>query len=200
MLRNPTHAGLVRVKKTGKMVQGQHWEHRLYQPEVYDQIMEAFGRHKQFPTNTAKSEQCLLAGMVTCARCGKRLYSAQCGRKVPALSCMAGLNRGRRPCSGIRVKVPLLDEILVTAIKNLAQNPKMQQLLQVATAEIVDRQDHDLLIRQRQLQEHLAKSTTDLQKAMDAFFRELISDGQLKEISVTLNEQKAMAQQKLAKV
>ena len=197
VLRNPLHAGLVPVKKTKGTVQGVHWEQRLYDPEVYEQILQSFVGRKKFPTNTAKSENYLLSGLVTCAKCGKRLYPTQCGRREPIFNCMAGLSKGPRPCPNVQVKVRLIDEVVIDTVGHLARQPVMQEMLQQAVAEAVDQQDRGLVEQKIQLQTRLKEIDADLKKQMDAYCRELIGDDELKTVSEDLRSSKSESLQKL---
>ena len=55
ILHNPVHAGLVPLGRGGReWLQGEHFEHRIYEAEVLEQLKEARDGRRRWKTNTLK--------------------------------------------------------------------------------------------------------------------------------------------------
>jgi hypothetical protein len=55
ILFNPTHAGLVRKPRSGELFHAQFFEHRYYDPEVYQELLESATSAKPAGAPTASA-------------------------------------------------------------------------------------------------------------------------------------------------
>jgi len=166
-LTNPTHAGLVKMPRTGELLPGQFFVHRYYEPAVYEEVLRVRAERAACRgTNTQRegtsfASQLLLNGLLTCGRCGKRLYPSiqKNNERNARYTCQAGrLLPGKCvSCSGISAKVAILDETVVQAIARLAEQPLMREVLEQEACRALGEEETKLREAQGQLQGRLDK-------------------------------------------
>src|SRR5262245_15888312 len=125
---NPLHAGL--VTSSQGLQRGEHFERRYWDPEVREQLLEAFAARKRWSkTNTSKETTYLLNGLVFCARCGERLYAVDQKGRYRYYYCRKGQNTGKFTCPGVRVADRHLEDAVVEQIGRVAKEPQLRALL-----------------------------------------------------------------------
>jgi DNA-binding NarL/FixJ family response regulator len=138
LIRNPVHAGLVVAHgPEGKpyVVQGQHYERRLYDPGLFHQILARFGRDKAQNGRTTRTHDYLLGGTIRCGHCGRPLN----GRRVDRLAarvyrCSSGSQYSEVHCTRNQERADVVEALVVAELRGLAQGEGVQQSAQ-ATVE-----------------------------------------------------------------
>ena len=199
ILRNPLHAGLIRAKE--KLIEGQHTAQRYYDREIYEQIEQRFEERKKLPTNTSKAEQYLLNGLVTCAKCGKRLYPTKAPDKPHATyACLAGMNKGVQACPRVRIGEAALDALVIEEVARLSQEPAMQELLREEAQQAVGDEDVKLRAQRQQVETRLKELQEQFTRWADAFSRGSMTESQFAAFNQTLQSQQQEAEAKRAAI
>ncbi len=129
-LHNPVHAGLVPLGRGGReWLRGEHFEHRIYEAEVLEQLKQASQGRRRWKTNTLSTTTHLLNGLVFCERCGSRLYVSSANSIYRAYRCENGVSQGQRTCPNLTVRADALEATVLRELERLAQDPRMRELL-----------------------------------------------------------------------
>ena len=199
-LSNPLHAGLVPSAKGP--IQGEHYPHRYFDPQVRERILAAKDDRKKFPTNTASQHnERLLNGLVRCARCGKRLYpTTHSGGKYRVYRCLSGLSVGASTCPGVGVREDELDAAVIELVGKVAHEPPMRTLLIQEADKAADAQDAQLLQERTQLSAQVAELGERFSRLMGALSRGLIRDEEFAYAGEQLRGERAQQEGRLAEV
>jgi hypothetical protein len=193
-LSNPLHAGLIGFK--GELLQGRHHEIRYYDRDVYERILETKRTRTCWSTDRKTGELHLLAGIVTCARCGKRLYMAQASGYA-SYRCVTGHAQGRRTCPDVRVQCSWIEPAVVEAIARLSQSPEILDILESEASLALDAEDRELRDEEKQLQTSLAGIAAQFERLTAMRMRDQVSDAEFDEFAAKLRQERAGTDQKL---
>lgn len=196
-LFNPLHTG--QVPSCNGLLPGEHWERRFWDPEVRDQLLAACAERKRWKkTNTARAPEHLLAGLVHCYRCGKRLYVGGLKRKRQFYQCHTGRGSGKVTCPGVLIATDLLEPVVVGEIERLAREPRVQELLREEAARAAGEQDDQLREEAAQLRRRVEDLQEQRDRLMEALARGVVEDCRFKEYEATLVQKQRAAEQRRA--
>lgn len=186
VLTNPVHAGLVKCKD--QLYPGQHAELRYWSPEDRELILLRVADRRDHPLQVKAVEDYLLAGILFCEHCGRRLVGNRSWRRnVQQYSCHSpqtdGQHRRRRDgklaetrfCPGISRRADELEEAIVQAVRDLANSAEVQKMAEHRLQAAMDEKD-------TRLQDELAGVTKEIGRVQQGFTRlfAMLDEGKIK--------------------
>lgn len=202
VLKSPLHSGQIRLK-SGELIQGRHFQHRLWEPEMREQL-EAMhvDRMARFKTISGRQKtKTLLNGLAFCARCGHRLYAGICkDRSSATIRCQNGKGAGKATCPDMTVRAQFLEELVIEELGQIAQQNEMRQYLQAEVARAAASQDVDLTEERDQIKRQLAQSEEQSQRWTDAYSRGVLKEDHFVTYTERLDKEKAELTERLDKV
>lgn len=204
VLKNPLHAGLIQLRD-GTRIQGKHWEHRFWDPEVLEQIESQHAlRVTRFKTCTGQKEGShLLNGIIHCARCGKRLYlssTSETTKNYRSYKCFNGRNEGKQTCPDVVVRAEWVEDAVVDVISKITQNAEMRQILHAEARDAATRQDCDFLRERAQLKRKLSEIEEKFDRWADGYSRGIMTPEQFQKYSVKLQLEEQEAKERLQQI
>jgi len=187
VIRNPLHAGLVKLQ-SGELIQGKHFEHRFFDPEVHEAIVEAMKeRARRFKTCSGGHKTLhLLSGMVYCARCGHPLQISSSGESEKnhrSYKCVTGQKNGRRTCPDVLARAQWVEDAVVEEIAKLADTPKMQGLLKKEVLEAVGKQNLQMDKEITQLRKKLNQFDAKFERWAEGYMNKMMTEKQFAKIN-----------------
>jgi site-specific DNA recombinase len=181
VLKNRLHAGYVHAKSKGWIV-GQHYEQRLYEIEVVEEVLRTIERrNERWKTNTGKANSIhLLNGLVHCARCGRRLYMSTGTAAYRRYRCESGRSQGKRTCPEVTIQADWVEDAVVREIERLAQSPQMRQLLESEAQQLTAADDENARREKEQLTGALNIVHQRLERLTDKLLDNTIQDAQFR--------------------
>ena len=191
ILASPVHSGQVAFGK--KLYQGAHFEHRLWDPEEHEHLVQLGASRKKWHPRAATEHVSvhLLEGLVFCHHCGKRLYTIKAQKEYRAYRCINGQTHGQRTCPHLTVQAQALEQQVVREAASITALPELGPLLEQAAAEAAVQQDTDLTNRQAQLSHALEEVKAQISRWAGLFSRGKIAEEQYLEQNLILLTQKA---------
>ena len=178
VLFSPLHTGF--VPSAQGLQRGDHFGQRFWEAadlERLQQLRET--RQARFPSNTAHEPAAhLLAGLVFCARCGKRLYVHCTNGAYRNYRCMTGQGQGQGTCQGLHIRADALEKAVIAQLERLAQEPAMQAYLLAEAAEVATGQDAGLVRDQAQWHERVAKLEGQQARLLEKLSEGVITDAE----------------------
>ncbi|MEN6642409.1 MAG: recombinase family protein [Armatimonadia bacterium] len=176
VLANPVHAGLVRHKN--RLYPGQHAPLRYWSPEQRDLLLLRIEERRDHPLKIKAVEDYLLAGILFCKHCGRRLVANRSWRRnVQQYSCHSPQTEGQhrrrgkdgklgdvRSCPGISRRADELEAAIIQAVRDLANSPAVQKMAQDRLQAAMDEKD-------TRLQDELAGVTKEVARVQQGFTR-----------------------------
>jgi DNA-binding NarL/FixJ family response regulator len=198
---NPLHAGMVK-KQSGELIQGQHFEHRFFEREIHEAIVEAMKeRARRFKTCSGGHKTLhLLSGMVYCARCGNPLRISSSGeneKNYRSYKCMNGRKEGLRTCSNVVVRAQWVEEAIVEEIAKLSETPQMQGLLEKEVRDAVGNQNLEMEKQITQLQRKSDQFEAKFERWAEGFMNQTMSEKRFKKINQQMEIDQAEVQSQL---
>lgn len=186
VLTNPVHAGLVKCKD--QLYPGQHAELRYWSPEDRELILLRIAARRDHPLLVKPVQQYLLAGILFCEHCGRRLVGNRSWRRnVRQYSCHETRTegehrqrenkqyRGLRHCPGISRPAEELEAAIVQAVRDLANSAEVQKMAEHRLQAAMDEKD-------TRLQDELAGVTKEIGRVQQGFTRlfAMLDEGKIK--------------------
>ena len=131
ILHNPLHAGL--IPHNGEYTKGAHYEQRLYDPEVFYQILEIRKSRFRAPRRTLACPKATLASVARCDECGSRMRIVPVNQRYRAYRCDGPRMWGTQCTSRPRIRGDHLEPRVAQEIEKIATSPKV---LEAAEAEV----------------------------------------------------------------
>jgi integrase/recombinase XerC len=135
-LKNPIHAGFIREK--GELKEGVHADQRYYPPETYYAIQERIEKRRVRRTSTEAKPKNLLAGLLPCGHCGRRLYVERPRHLGRYYKCHRTLGGDRSQCEGMSVRADLVEKRVLAALRDFHSRPEMQKLIEEEAEALLD--------------------------------------------------------------
>jgi site-specific DNA recombinase len=204
VLSNPLHAGLIK-QTDGSRIQGRHYEERFWDPEVLEQIEQTKNeRVSRFKTCTGqKNTAHLLNGIISCKRCGKRLYMSSTSETTKAYrsyKCQNGVKEGKHTCPEVVVRAQWAEDAVVEVIAKLTRQPEMRRLLEQEVKASTGQQDKTLLAEKAQLKRKLEQIGEKFERWADGFSKGVMSEKQFTVYSKKIEAEEAETSERLAEV
>jgi len=201
VLCNPLHAGMVK-KQSGELIQGQHFEHRFFEREIHEAIVEAMKeRARRFKTCSGGHKTLhLLSGMIYCERCGNPLRISSSGeneKNYRSYKCANGQKQGLRTCPNVVVRAQWVEEAIVEEIAKLSDTPQMQGLLEKEVREAVGKQNSQMEKEITQLQKKLDQFDVKFERWAEGFMNQTMSEKRFKKINQQMEIEQAGVQRQL---
>lgn len=198
LLRNPLHAGL--VKTPAGYAQGEHFENRFYDPELFHRLQEERQGRNRWKTNTSATKRHLLAGIITCTRCAKRLYVAIAQDPYRAYRCRGEATPEGDKCKRIYLNANMVEQAVVSGIQELCESDEMQALAREEAGALLGVEDRSLAAERDHLQQALTRLDKQFRTWADAFTGGTMTEEQFREYNNDLTRRKAEIQERLAEV
>ena len=198
VIDNPVHAGYIPWK--GALIKGEHYEHHLYGEARLEQIREARQRRSIMRTRTSSAQVNLLLGFAFCARCGQRLYMSGTQGKWSAYRCTNGLAQGQRTCPKVVVAADVLERAVLGAIRQIAERPDMQAILEAEASGLVAQEDVGLRHDRKRLKDQLLEQERQFEKWATLCVEETMTPEQFGGFNRKLQTDQAETRERLAAV
>jgi site-specific DNA recombinase len=161
-LANPKQAGLLETAE-GEYMPGHHHGERLYEPEVFHQILARMSRDSQNHAGSAHVPEYLLGGLIRCGHCGHPLNCRRVKRTNRRYyRCSAGTALGTETaCIGNAKPADVVEAVVLAELREVARSDDVQEAAAEVLKEIVgssERRMHEDVARlERQLEGTWAK-------------------------------------------
>ncbi len=200
VLRNPLHAGMVPTRNGPR--QGEHYERRLFDPEVREQILAVIQDRKRWRTSRAQRVLPTLMGLATCGVCGKRLYVCWDPRRSAhhKFRCVREADCGGWTCPGVGIRADALEDAVKAEVAKYSEQAEFKQILLEEAAQSADRGASAFLKRQEVLSSQVASIQARLEGWYDAFLRQTITEEQFSSYNRKLLEEKVDIESQLEQV
>ena len=199
VIGNPHHAGLIR--HDGGLIQGQHHRLRFYDPETYYALQEERKRRKRWKTDYKPAKKHLLAGLISCVRCGRRLFVAQAhGAKYRYYRCAGELSPEGEPCRRTAVNADVMEDLILAQLREVCADEELMKLARAEAARLVSRDDEDLKREQKALRQRLAGLKGQFQRWAEMSTAGNLTSEQFFAFNEKLLEDQQTAQQRLAEI
>jgi len=157
VLANCVHAGLVETE-SGQYVEGQHFEQRYYEAEVFYQIKARMERNAKLHPRRANVPEYLLGGVLRCGHCGYKLSCRRVNRDNRRYyRCYTGQHRGKTVCTRNSKQADLVERAVLSRIRVIASDPETarvsEEMLEELVAQTEQQLEHDLARLEKQLEE-----------------------------------------------
>lgn len=130
MIANPIHAGLIEVRLedgTTELRQGKHYEQRIFDREVHEQIVARLARNHRLGGQQASRPEFLLAGLVACANCGGRLHGVTRRSHTRIYRCRDGMQSALEGCTRSQVDAVTLEGLVIAELRRLSVDAAVQE-------------------------------------------------------------------------
>lgn len=204
VLRNPLHAGLIKLPK-GERIKGKHYEQRFWEPEELDQIEQAHEeRNRRFKTcSSQKDSYHLLSGMIYCNRCGQRLYMSstdETSKNYRSYKCTNGAHEGKLTCPGMTVRAQWVEDAVVEEIARLSKEPVMRRLLETEVKQGTSKQDENLIREKRQLTRKSEQIGERFERWAEGFSKGLMTEKQFAKYSKQIEVEESEVNTRLTEI
>jgi site-specific DNA recombinase len=201
VMSNPVHAGLVPVGRNGQQwIRGEHYERRIYDEEVLEQLKSARAHRRKWMTNTAAANHHVLNGIVHCHRCGRPLRVSSANTKYRGYRCETGMSQGQRTCPDLTIRADALEDTVVRELMRLSEEPTMQALLEEEAGHAVQYEEQRLRQEQQQLQTTLDATATRFKRWATAFADGVMDRTEFEEYRNALQAERDALRQRLNEV
>ncbi len=157
LLENEKHAGLIRVRE-GEYAEGQHFEERIYDPDVFHEIQREMERRAQLPGLSSKDSY-WLTGTLTCGQCeGLMRTSTHSEKRYYQHS--STWDDTRDECDVGACQADHLETATVQAIRDFAESDRVQRLVN-------DELDDLLSADERELHQQVEEKRREMEKAQE---------------------------------
>lgn len=159
ILRNPTHAGLVRLDD--KLVEGRHFDKRIIDPADYYAACKRLAGQARLGPPLKRSTNHIFAEFTRCAICGRRMR-VQARPRGPRYECWG--NDGDVRHRAYSVRIAWVEKGVVESIAALASDTVMLDAASGRVAALIDA-EHS------QVEVELKRVTSELARCEDALLR-----------------------------
>lgn len=130
IIANPVNAGLMEIEGDDgatDFVPAEHFERRIYDPEVFHRIRDRLARNRKRGGAATRNPQYLLAGIVRCGHCGRRLIGKLAsGRTVRAYRCALGSRESDPQCTRNTEDAVLVENLVIEELQRLASDASVR--------------------------------------------------------------------------
>jgi DNA-binding NarL/FixJ family response regulator/DNA invertase Pin-like site-specific DNA recombinase len=158
VLRNPTHAGLVRID--GELVEGRHFERRIVETEVYWAVVNRLEPHLKVGPTLRCSPNHIFGELTRCGLCSSRMLLDPRRVGGSRYHCPARRSGGKH--DGYGVKIAWVENRIVEQIRALARDTYLMDSASGKIAAILDA-EHGYVEKERaRLERERDKAKADL--------------------------------------
>lgn len=198
ILANPLHAGLVRLGDG--YVRGQHFEHRYYDPDVFYRMIDERKSRKRWGNITSHCQKHLLAGIIVCAECGRRLKVAVSTGPYRSYRCPSEPSPEGDKCRRVYLNADLIETVVVSEMRALTESEPIQALMAEEAGRMLGSQDESLAAERDQLRYTLSKIKEQFGRWADAFTNGTITETEFREYKTDLLQRRAEAEERMSEV
>lgn len=195
---NPLNAGL--VPAGDGLIEGQHFEHRHYAPEVFYRLQEERKGRKRWRTNTQHTQRHLLAGIITCAECGRKLRVGIASGLYRSYRCLGELSPEGDKCRRVYLNANLIEEVMLSQVGALAESEQVRRVASEEAQRILGSQDQSLVAEREQLRHTVSKLQSQFTKWAEALTSETITNEQFRDFNAELVQRRNSAEERLTEV
>ena len=145
LLGHPVHAGLVVARNAqgeDELIQGAHFEQRIYDPEVYHRVAARTARNKTQKGCTTRSHDYLLSGILKCGHCQRSIRGRRVGqRKERIYNCAEGAQLAEAGCTRNYERANLVEGLVVEELRALAHRAEAQAAAQASVETTLAREE-----------------------------------------------------------
>jgi len=138
ILRNPLHAGL--IEHEGEHIRGAHYSQRVYDEDVFHQIMEQMKRRSRVPRRTLFCSRAPLASLARCDECGSRMHVVPISDRYRAYRCDGPRIWGTDCSSRPYVRGDFLEPRIAQEIEKVATDSQVLALAEREAKQLLSRE------------------------------------------------------------
>jgi len=191
IVTNIAHAGYLRLKD-GTLKQGRHCEHRLYDLDTYERILQTLEQRRIVKTRTLADEDFPLLGLLLCAHCEHRLYAHRGGTNdARYYRCESSEPGAQRNCPGVMKRADVIEAHVFQALADFAGSPRMSQLIGEEAEKLLAARHQELSKQLQQIDSELVTLDERLHRWAEAFTDGKMSEEQFTKVSARWQKQHA---------
>jgi len=131
MLHNPLMCGALRLKKEGRVVEGQH--EAIVTTEQFDLAQQIDAGRQKF-SNRSQQSKYLLSGLARCGKCGQRLlvhtiYQGKNKKAYIFYNHPRNSKVGEAACTGLSKSLRILDEAVISQVMAMSRSGLMEKVI-----------------------------------------------------------------------
>lgn len=195
-LRTSCHAGLIEVD--GKLVEAQHFDLRIVEPEEYHQVQRMLDERKRVGSNTKSCKNHLIADIARCGACGRRLYLITPNEGKRHLRCFGCRPHHPEICPGWMVKQDKVERVLLERIRSLAESKTFQAKAGEQVEEMLAARGKELWASIKSVEKELAALPRQRDELFTNFRKGGLAAKTLAEYEAKFDETKAELEGRLA--
>jgi len=186
-LTHTAHAGYL-IGPEDQLIEGVHRPDALWDLDTYHQIRAVLADRRPDMGDRHRANDDLLAGIVTCAHCGRRLrVEATTDERARFYACVRSAPGDS--CPGHRTNAPMVETLLMNAVTDLANSPTMSMLVGEEADELLSQHQKTSAEELERCQEQERKLDGRLTKLATAFTDGLMTPEQFQKVSHEWQEQ-----------
>ena len=184
---------------------GRHSEHRFWDESDYHEILTVHeARQRRFRTCTAKADnEQVLAGIIHCARCGKRLYNSCTNASTKAYRayhCQNGYQQGQPSCPGMTVRAQWVEDEVVKELERFAALPEMRALILEEATRLADVGQATMLKERQRLTQTVHKTTQKFDSAFELYSEGTLPKADFERLNQKHQQERSQAQARLCEI
>jgi len=191
IITHPVHAGYIPLDRKKdcplrerRLKEGQHYQHRFYDLDTYERILETLGERRTPKTRSLSDENFPLLGVVYCEHCGWRLYAHRARpNDARYYQCSASEPGEPRECPGVMKKAEVVEAHVFQAVADFATSPLMSRLVGEEAAKLLANRQGELRQEIEELDSELAALDDKLHTWANTFTEGKMSEVQFNKVS-----------------
>lgn len=191
IVTHPVHAGYIPLDRNKdcplrerRLKKGQHYQHRFYDPDTYERILQTLGERRTPRTRSLSDENFPLLGVLHCEHCGRRLYAHRGGSNDTRFyRCESSQSGEQRECPGVMKAADVIEAHVFNAVADFATSPLMGRLVGEEAEKLLANRQSELRQELEELDSELAALDDKLHKWADAFTGGKMSEVQFGRVS-----------------
>ena len=197
IIGDPLNAGLVR--SAGGYQEGQHSAHRYYDADTFHRLQQERSGRRRWRTNTQASQRHLLAGIITCTECGRKLRVGIASGPYRSYRCLGELSPEGDKCRRVYLNANLIEEVMLSQVGTLAESEQVRRMAAEEAQRILGGQDQSLVAEREQLRHTLSKLQSQFTRWAEALTSETITNEQFKDFNAELVQRRNSAEARLTR-
>ncbi|HEY3397845.1 MAG TPA: recombinase family protein [Armatimonadota bacterium] len=193
----PIGAGLIK-QSDGTMIQGQHWEERLWEPEERDLMCQRLERNRRVGARGGPKAS-LLAGIITCRHCGSYLAAMRSHSTGKVLyQCRTNDHRRDAGCPRVGRLAEPIDKAVLQEISQLALSPEVQQLAMEQSQDLLSAESNLVAEHVEGLRRQRGQLQSRIDRLVDMRSADEIDAAQFREQNARLRQEREELDNSLA--
>ncbi|MFW6195133.1 MAG: recombinase family protein [Chloroflexota bacterium] len=175
----------------------------IVEAEVWDQAQNILERNKRL-SSAEKRSRVLLSGLVKCRKCGGSMTAtgkkSSSGRTYHYYKCNLAMRKGRAVCEGTTIPSLMLEDKVVTTLRELGMRDDMIKEQLAEAKERYDSETQPLMDQETRLQDSLSKADDRVMRLIELYEDGEVSKDEFRRRREQIEDTKAQQEQELAKI